>query len=75
MFFKTSDHKIKYANNAYWCTFVFWGGVLLINSFSQHFYDKRLLANDFLILIIGLNLFFIVHFLSKLLDALSSSNN
>ncbi|GIN15529.1 hypothetical protein J32TS2_08850 [Shouchella clausii] len=64
MFFRSSNTD-KNVNNAYWITFLFWGGVLLINSITELFYSKRLVSSSFITLIMGLLLFFIVVFISN----------
>lgn len=64
MFFKNSDSN-KNVNNAYWITFLFWGGVLLVNSITELFYSKRLISSSLITLVLGLLLFFIVVFISN----------
>lgn len=60
MFFKKNP-KIneKSINVAFQSTFIFWGVTLLINGLSEMAQDKPLISNSFVILFVGLAIFFL----------------
>jgi len=60
MFFKTNS-KIneKSINVAFQSTFIFWGVTLLINGLFEMAKDKPLISNSFVVLFMGLAIFFL----------------
>lgn len=59
MFFKENNAKnTKNADIACWCTFIFWGLILMINSFNEIIFKKAIFTNSLFILISGLIIFF-----------------
>lgn len=66
MFFKPDPHADKNITNiACWCTFVFWGVVLLINSFYESFFNKPFISSSLTILYSSLAIFFVTDLLLK----------
>lgn len=64
MFFENDSTKKKSSsNNACWITFCFWGLVLFINSIFELLFDRELISSSFLILVLGLIIFFISDFI------------
>ncbi|PIK31465.1 hypothetical protein CS954_07840 [Bacillus siamensis] len=65
MFFKTSRNTDeKSINIAFYSSFIYWSGFLLINSILD-FFNKGLKINSLLLLISGLIVFFVSEFISK----------
>ncbi|EQB34796.1 hypothetical protein M948_20665 [Virgibacillus sp. CM-4] len=65
MFFKSSKNADKTSINiAFYCSFIYWSGFLLINSILDLF-NKSIEINSFLLLITGLIVFFASEFISK----------
>ena len=65
MFFKTDKNIDKTSVNiAFYCSFIYWSGFLLINSILGIF-KKNVEINSFLLLITGLIVFFASEFISK----------
>jgi hypothetical protein len=64
MFFK-KNNKVnnKSVNSAYFATFIFWSAVLLINS-TYEFYGKEFISSSWIILIMGLIVFFLTEYIS-----------
>lgn len=60
MFFK-KDPKLteKSINVAFQSTFIFWGITLLINGLFEMAQDKPLISSSFIILFVGLAIFFL----------------
>lgn len=70
MFFKTNSQKEKKsANIACWCTFVFWGLILFINSIFESFFNKKMISSSLTVLIAGLVIFFVVDLLFTFLKS------
>lgn len=66
MFFKKNiNESKKVIDNSCWIVFSFWSFLLLLNSFYEFFYDKRLIESSFVILISGLLIFYISYFIIK----------
>ncbi|SDZ26637.1 hypothetical protein SAMN05421736_108176 [Evansella caseinilytica] len=66
MFFKDSETKdTKASNNACWITFIFWGVILFVNSIFENVYNKALISNSLVILLLGLTVFFLSNFIFK----------
>ncbi len=65
MFFKT-DKNID--NRAvmigYFATFVFWGLILLVNSFYESFYEREFISSSLTILLMGLAVFFLTEIIA-----------
>lgn len=65
LFFKPSENKDKTSTNiAFYCSFIYWSGFLLINSILD-FFNKGIKINSLLLLITGLIVFFVSEFISK----------
>ncbi|GAB3053508.1 hypothetical protein GCM10027286_16250 [Virgibacillus ainsalahensis] len=65
MFFKPSKNPDKTSVNiALFCSFIYWSGFLLINSFLEIF-NKDIKIDSFLLLITGLIVFFTSEFIAK----------
>lgn len=64
MFFENDSNKKKRAsNNACWITFCFWGLVLFMNSVFELLFNRELISSSFLILVMGLIIFFASDFI------------
>ncbi|WP_313890772.1 hypothetical protein [Psychrobacillus sp.] len=60
MFFKpNSKINEKSINVAFQSTFTFWGFTLLVNALFEMAQDKPLISNSFVILFVGLAIFFL----------------
>ncbi len=60
MFFKkNSKINEKSINVAFQSTFIFWGVTLFINGLFEMAQDKPLISNSFVILFVGLAIFFL----------------
>lgn len=68
MLFKESskEGRKKDANIAYFVTFVFWGIILFINSIFETFFNRDFISNSWIILILGLVIFFVTDYLSRM---------
>ncbi|TWK44588.1 hypothetical protein CHCC20331_3239 [Bacillus paralicheniformis] len=65
MFFKSNENIDKTSVNiAFYCSFIYWSGFLLINSILDLF-NKSIKINSFLLLITGLIVFFVSEFVAK----------
>lgn len=65
MIFKSNKHIDKTSVNiAFYSTFIYWSGFLLINSILE-FFSKDIKINSLLLLITGLMVFFVSEFVSK----------
>ncbi|MED4631562.1 hypothetical protein P9443_01370 [Peribacillus frigoritolerans] len=65
MFFKNDDKIDRRAVNiAYFATFIFWSVALLINS-AFEFYNKEFISSSFMILLMGLAVFFLTEFIAS----------
>lgn len=75
MFFK-NDPKAnpKHADIACWTTFVFWGGLLLINSASESIAGKPFITDSLTILFSGLIIFFVTSFGLKVFSKTKKHN-
>ncbi|MCY9375943.1 hypothetical protein [Bacillus spizizenii] len=65
MFFKSDENADKTSVNiAFYCSFIYWSGFLLINSILDLF-NKSIKINSFLLLITGLIVFYVSEFVAK----------
>ncbi|PFJ07506.1 hypothetical protein COD67_06980 [Bacillus cereus] len=63
LFENDNTKKKKASNNACWITFCFWGLVLFLNSVFELLFDRELISSSFLILVLGLVIFFASDFI------------
>ncbi len=66
LFKESSKEGKKDANIAYFVTFVFWGIILFINSIFETFFNRDFISNSWIILILGLVIFFVTDYLSRM---------
>jgi len=65
LFFKSNQNVDKTSINiAFYCSFIYWSGFLLINSVLDLF-NKSIKIDSFLLLITGLIVFFVSEFISR----------
>ena len=66
MFFKVNNtNNTKNVDIACWCTFIFLGLILIVNSFSEIIFEKAAITSSLFILASGLMIFFSVEIILK----------
>jgi hypothetical protein len=69
MFFKQQNNNNDQAVNfSYWITFSFWTFVLILNSFFEFFLSKKFIESSFVILVMGLTLFYLTQYIYKIVN-------
>lgn len=69
MFFKQQNNNNDQAVNfSYWITFSFWTFVLILNSFFEFFLSKKFIKSSFVILVMGLTLFYLTQYIYKIVN-------
>lgn len=58
LFFEDDSQENSRGNNGYFLVFAVWGSILFVNGIFEYFTEKALIESSFLILMIGLVVFY-----------------